>query len=251
MKKYNVGIVGYGWVATAHIPAINATRLGQVTAVCSSRKLDAAALSTQYGGPISVYNDLDQMLADPDIHVVSLCGFPTQRLDQVIRAARAGKQLILEKPLCLSLKDLRAMHPSVKILVVSMQEESLYAERVLRAGAQGYITKQEATRNVLLAIRQVRAGEVYVSSAIANKIASTLVGHQRVGSEGGVATLADRELQVFELIGDGFNTREIADQLHLEVKTIETYRARIKEKLRLRDSSELLRNAIAWTHRHS
>ena len=143
------------------------------------------------------------------------------------------------------------MHPSVKILVVSMQEESLYAERVLRAGAQGYITKQEATRNVLLAIRQVRAGEVYVSSAIANKIASTLVGHQRVGSEGGVATLADRELQVFELIGDGFNTREIADQLHLEVKTIETYRARIKEKLRLRDSSELLRNAIAWTHRHS
>jgi DNA-binding NarL/FixJ family response regulator len=149
------------------------------------------------------------------------------------------------------IKDLRAMHPSVKILVVSMQEESLYAERVLRAGAQGYITKQEATRNVLLAIRQVRAGEVYVSSAIANKIASTLVGHQRVGSEGGVATLADRELQVFELIGDGFNTREIADQLHLEVKTIETYRARIKEKLRLRDSSELLRNAIAWTHRHS
>lgn len=114
MKKYNVGIVGYGWVATAHIPAINGTRLGQVTAVCSSRKLDAAALSTQYGGRISAYNDLDQMLADPDIHVVSLCGFPTRRLDQVIRAARAGKHLILEKPLCLSLKELRAMHKAVK-----------------------------------------------------------------------------------------------------------------------------------------
>ena len=107
-------IVGYGWVATAHIPAINATSLGQVTAVCSSRKLDASALSAQHGGRISVYNDLDEMLANPDIHVVSLCGLPTQRLDQVARAARAGKHLILEKPLCLSLKDLRAMHTAVK-----------------------------------------------------------------------------------------------------------------------------------------
>jgi predicted dehydrogenase len=114
MKKYNVGIVGYGWVATAHIPAINATRLGQVTAVCSSRKLDASALSLQYGGQISVYNDLDEMLANPDVHVVSLCGFPTQRLDQAARAARAGKHLILEKPLCLSLKELRAMQKAVK-----------------------------------------------------------------------------------------------------------------------------------------
>ncbi len=114
MKKYNVGIVGYGWVATAHIPAINATALGQVTAVCSSRKLDGAALSAQYGGPIRVYNDLDEMLANPEIHVVSLCGFPSQRLDQVQRAARAGKHLILEKPLCLSLKELRAMHQAVK-----------------------------------------------------------------------------------------------------------------------------------------
>ena len=114
MKKYNVGIVGYGWVATAHIPAVNATPLAQVTAICSSRTLDAAALSAQHGGRISVYNDLDEMLANPDIHVVSLCGLPTQRLDQVARAARAGKHLILEKPLCLSLKELRAMHKAVK-----------------------------------------------------------------------------------------------------------------------------------------
>ena len=114
MKKYNVGIVGYGWVASAHIPAINATPLAQVTAVCSSRKLDPAALCAQHGGRISVYNDLDEMLANPDIHVVSLCGLPTQRLDQIARAARAGKHLILEKPLCLSLKELRAMHKVVK-----------------------------------------------------------------------------------------------------------------------------------------
>ena len=114
MKKYNVGIVGYGWVATAHIPAINASPLAQVTAVCSARKLDAAALSAQHGGRIGVYGDLDEMLANPDIQVVSLCGLPTQRLDQVVRAARAGKHLILEKPLCLSLKELRAMHKTVK-----------------------------------------------------------------------------------------------------------------------------------------
>ena len=114
MKKYNVGIVGYGWVATAHIPAINATPLGQVTAVCSSRKLDAAALSAQYGSTISVYNNLDEMLANPDIQVVSLCGLPTRRLDQVVRAARAGKHLILEKPLCLSLQELRAMQKAVQ-----------------------------------------------------------------------------------------------------------------------------------------
>jgi predicted dehydrogenase len=101
-------------VATAHIPAINATPLAQVTAVCSSRKLDAAALSAQYGGPMRVYNDLDEMLANPDIHVVSLCGLPTRRLDQVRRAARAGKHLIIEKPLCLTLKELRAMHKAVR-----------------------------------------------------------------------------------------------------------------------------------------
>ena len=114
MKKFNVGIVGYGWVATAHIPAINATSLGQVTAICSSRKLNATELSHKYGRPIQVYNDLDELLANPDIHAVSLCGFPTQRLDQVERAAKAGKHLILEKPLCLSLKELRAMQQAVR-----------------------------------------------------------------------------------------------------------------------------------------
>ncbi len=114
MKKYNVGVIGYGWVATAHIPAINATSLGQVTAVCSSRQLDAAELSARHGGSIRVYNDLDAMLSNPEIHVVSLCGFPTQRPEQAARAARAGKHLILEKPLCLSSKELHAMQAAVR-----------------------------------------------------------------------------------------------------------------------------------------
>jgi predicted dehydrogenase len=113
MKKYNVGIVGYGWAASAHIPAINGTTLGQVTAVCSARQLEAAELSAKYGSAIRVYNDLDELLANPAIQVVSLCGLPSQRPGQAARAARAGKHLILEKPLCLSLKELRAMQQAV------------------------------------------------------------------------------------------------------------------------------------------
>ncbi|MEK7707934.1 MAG: Gfo/Idh/MocA family oxidoreductase, partial [Verrucomicrobiota bacterium] len=114
MKKFNVGIIGYGWAATAHIPAINATTLGQVTAVCSSRALDAAELSSQYGSDIKVYNKLDAMLANPNIHAVSICSYPAQHAAQAIKAARAGKHLILEKPLCLSVKDLRPLQKAVK-----------------------------------------------------------------------------------------------------------------------------------------
>src|SRR5437868_1746839 len=114
MKKFNVGIVGYGWVATAHIPAINATGLGQVTAICSSRKLDSAELSLKYGGPIAPYTDFEEMLANPDIHVVSVCSYPYDHPKQVIAAAKAGKHLIIEKPLSLSLKELRAMQAAVE-----------------------------------------------------------------------------------------------------------------------------------------
>ncbi len=114
MKKYNVGIVGYGWVATAHIPAINASTLGKVTAICSSRKLDAAEVNARHGGGITVYQDLDDLLANPDIDVISLCGFPTKRLDQIERAAKAGKHLIIEKPICLSLAELKAIEKAVR-----------------------------------------------------------------------------------------------------------------------------------------
>jgi len=114
MKKYNVGIIGYGWVATAHIPAINATTLGQVAAVYSSRELNSQELSNKYGGTIAAYNDLDEMLANPDIHAVSVCSYPYDHAKQVIAAAKAGKHLIIEKPLCLSLKDLRAMQKAIE-----------------------------------------------------------------------------------------------------------------------------------------
>ena len=114
MKKYNVGIVGYGWVATAHIPAINATRQGQVTAVYSSRKLDPAELSAKHGGRITVYNDLDALLGDKSIHAVSICSYPCDHAKQAVAAAKAGKHLIVEKPLALSWKDCLAIQKAVK-----------------------------------------------------------------------------------------------------------------------------------------
>ncbi len=113
MKKFNVGIVGYGWVSAAHIDAIRATTQGRVTAVCSARKLDPAELQARHGTPLRVYNDFEEMLADPDIQVVSLCGYPKQHAAQAIRAAQAGKHLIIEKPLCLSMRDLKAMQRAI------------------------------------------------------------------------------------------------------------------------------------------
>jgi predicted dehydrogenase len=114
MKKYNVGIVGYGWVATAHIPAINASSLAQVTAVCSARKLDPSELSATHGSRIRVYGKLEEMLVDPEIHVVSLCSFPNQHASQAIATAKAGKHLIIEKPLCFTPQDLDAMRAAIK-----------------------------------------------------------------------------------------------------------------------------------------
>ncbi len=114
MKRFNVGIIGYGWVATAHIPAINASTLGQVTAVYSSRPQDPAKLSALHGGPIKVYADLNGMLADKDIHAVSICSFPQDHARHAIAAAQAGKHLIIEKPLALKWEDCVAIEKAVQ-----------------------------------------------------------------------------------------------------------------------------------------
>jgi DNA-binding NarL/FixJ family response regulator len=148
------------------------------------------------------------------------------------------------------IKDIRVRWPKVRMLVVSMHDESLYAERAIRAGALGYITKQEATRKILVAIRRVLAGSIYLNEKIACHIISRLTS--RDASVGATPTelLSDRELKVFDLTGSGLNTSEIAGRLHIAVKTVETYRARIKEKLNLKDSSALLRLAISWNQHH-
>jgi DNA-binding NarL/FixJ family response regulator len=144
------------------------------------------------------------------------------------------------------IKDIRSLHPDIAILVVSMHDELLHAERVVRAGARGYITKLEATTKIILAIRTVLAGNVYLSEKMAAQIAAASVGGARTRHGLPMDSLSDRELLVFEMIGQGHGTRQIAEQLHLDMRTIETYRARIKEKLNLKDANDLLQHAIRW-----
>jgi DNA-binding NarL/FixJ family response regulator len=148
------------------------------------------------------------------------------------------------------IKDVHARWPKLLILVVSMHDETLYAERVLRAGAQGYITKQQATRDILLAIRRVLSGGIYLSEKTASTVLARLTSKPRAASDSIADLLADRELQIFEMTGRGLSTREIAEQLRIDMKTVDTYRTRIKEKLNLESTSELLQLAIRWNQDH-
>jgi DNA-binding NarL/FixJ family response regulator len=142
------------------------------------------------------------------------------------------------------LKNIKAAGVELPVLVLSMHDESLYAERVLRAGAKGYITKSEASAKIMIAVRQVVAGEIYLSAKMATKLLGQLAG----GSEGatGLDRLTDRELEVFHLIGSGQTTREISGSLSLGAATVETYRARIKEKLQLENGARLQHEALRW-----
>lgn len=144
------------------------------------------------------------------------------------------------------LKDLKIRHPELPTIVVTMHAESLYAERVLRAGARGYVAKQEATEKVLTAIHRVLNGELYVSSETTERMLRRVVGGGGAGPATPEELLSDRELQVFQMLGMGRATRQIAKELHLSIKTIETYRANIKKKLNLNDGLELLQHAVRW-----
>jgi DNA-binding NarL/FixJ family response regulator len=144
------------------------------------------------------------------------------------------------------IKDIRAEGFALPVLVLSMHAEELYAERALRAGAKGYIMKSEASSEVLEAIRTVQRGEVYVSRPMVGKLLTRMTSTVQRTESTGVGSLADRELEVFQLIGQGRNTREIAKLLKLGESTIETYRARIREKLGLRNTAELAQRAAQW-----
>jgi DNA-binding NarL/FixJ family response regulator len=148
------------------------------------------------------------------------------------------------------IKDIRVRHPKMLVLVLSMHDESFYAERALRAGAKGYIMKQQAPGQFLQAIRRILAGEIYVSEAISAKLVSKLAAGASAVQAFSPERLSDRELEVFRLIGTGLGTRRIADRLSRSVKTVETYREHIKFKLNLKDSSELVQTAIQWLQSH-
>ena len=145
------------------------------------------------------------------------------------------------------IKDFQAVQPGLPVLVISMHDESLYAERVLRAGGRGYIMKQEGGKKLMQAIRQVLDGKIYVSEKISAEILEMFSGHRPAGESSPVEKLSDREFEIFQLIGQGKRAKEIADKLYLSVKTVEVHRANIKKKLTLGSASELMRFAVRWS----
>jgi DNA-binding NarL/FixJ family response regulator len=144
------------------------------------------------------------------------------------------------------LKSIKATYPGIYILVLSMHDEGLYAERVLRAGASGYVMKQEAPELVLQAVRKVLQGEIFLSKRMSAKLMNQLIGGRGSQSGSFMERLSDRELEVFGLIGQGRGTRQIAEQLKLSIKTVESHRAHIKEKLHLKNATELVHRAIQF-----
>jgi DNA-binding NarL/FixJ family response regulator len=190
----------------------------------------------------------------PDLRVSCEAGNPTEAFDELFRfkpeivltditmPGRGGIEFI---------RDLLALHPELLILVVSMHDEMIYAERVLRAGARGYIMKESGGENLLTAIRQVLGGQVYVSPRISAKIIDSISGRKPRGSSSPIEKLTDREFEIFQLIGRGESSREIAKQLHVSPKTVDVHRGHIKEKLELKNATSLLRQAVRWVETQS
>ena len=148
-------------------------------------------------------------------------------------------------------KTINSLYPDLPILILSMYDESIYAERAIRAGARGYIMKQEMTGTIVDAIKKITEGKIYLSDDMSSKSLDELMFKQNVRIGNTIEKLTDRELEVFQLIGHGYKTQDIASKLCLSIKTIDTYRIRIKEKLNLNDSTELTKTAIEWVHNNN
>lgn len=185
----------------------------------------------------------------PDMQVCGEAGNPGEALQAIAREkpdlvltdltmpGRSGLEFV---------KDLKAAQPELAILIMSMHDETVFAERALRAGARGYIMKEAGGENLLMAIRQVLRGEVYVSPKMSARILEGLSGGKPRGSSSPIEKLTDREFEIFQLIGHGKSTRDIAEQLHLSPKTVDVHRANIREKLGLTDVTALIRHAVRW-----
>jgi DNA-binding NarL/FixJ family response regulator len=144
-------------------------------------------------------------------------------------------------------KSIKARYPRLPVIVLSIHDESVYAERALRAGAQAYLMKEVVSKNIVTAIRTVLSGEIYVSNTMGKKLLRKISAAGNVDTiSAPIDSLSDRELEIFRLIGQGYKPSKIAESMHLSVKTVETYRARIKDKLNLANADELLRYAIQW-----
>lgn len=144
------------------------------------------------------------------------------------------------------IKQIAALRADLPIMVLSMHDENIYAERALRAGALGYVMKSEDSQTVMRALRRVLQGQVHVSEAMSECMVHKLVGRPALENHSGVAHLSDRELEVFKLLGEGHTTRQIAQRLHMSMSTVETHRAHLKEKMHLENAAELIRAAVQW-----
>lgn len=187
---------------------------------------------------------------EPDLKVVAEADTGGQGLDIVVaqKLDLAVLDISLPDKNGLELiKDIRSVKPELPVLIMSMHDEALYAERVLRAGARGYIMKQEGGAKLLKAIRQVLTGQIYVSEKMSARILETFSGRRPDETASPVTRLSDREFEVFQLIGQGKGTKEIAQHLSLSVKTVEVHRAKIKEKLSLITATDLVRYAVRWS----
>jgi len=192
---------------------------------------------------------LAQMIGnEPDLSVCGEAADAPEALAQIekVKPDLAIVDITLRSSSGLELiKDLQIRLPNVAILVISMHDESLYAERVLRAGGRGYIMKQEGGKKLMEAIRHVLSGQTYISPKISAKIVDAFSGRRPAGSSP-VETLTDREFEVFQLIGQGRSTKEIADKLHVSAKTVEVHRVNIKHKLNVATAPELIHFAVRW-----
>jgi DNA-binding NarL/FixJ family response regulator len=185
----------------------------------------------------------------PDMEICSEAGTPAEAMS----ALSASNSDLLLTDLTMPgrsglefIRDIHALHPDLPILVVSMHDELLHAERVLRAGARGYIMKEAGGEKLLAAIRQVLSGQAYVSEKMSATLLDKLSGRKPRGSSSPIEKLSDREFEIFQLIGQGRSTRDIAKQLHLSPKTVDVHRGHIKEKLELKDATSLVRHAVRW-----
>jgi DNA-binding NarL/FixJ family response regulator len=143
-------------------------------------------------------------------------------------------------------KNIKLRYPKLPVIILSVHDESVYAERALRAGARAYLMKEVVSENIIEAIRTILTGEIYVSDTISKKFLHKIAGDKSGTAKASIENLSDREFEIFRLIGEGYKASQIAKQLHLSIKTIETYRARLKEKLNIDSAAELLRYAIKW-----
>lgn len=199
--------------------------------------------------PIARYGIAQLINHEPDLMV---CG-EAEDAHRALEAVRTSKPDLVIVDLSLKgadgielIKNIKAQYEKLPILVLSMHGESLYAERAFRAGAGGYVVKREATERVVRAIRRLLSGDIYLSDELTARLVRKMVDRRSVSGESSVDRLSDRELQVFRFIGQGFRTPQIADTLGVSVKTVESYRSRIKQKLQLEDATELLQHAIQW-----